>query len=223
MTPIVHDSYLINLASPDPALLEKSRQAFLEEIRRCDFLGIRLLVFHPGAHLGAGEESGLRRIVESLDWVCERSDGSSTVLLLENTAGMGSGLGYRLTHLAEILDHVRRPGRLGVCIDTCHLLASGVEFRTEESYAQLLGEMGRLFGIDRIRAMHLNDSKKDLGSRVDRHEHIGKGCIGSRPFGWILRDPRLSGVPKVIETAKAGEMDRKNLALLRRLAAVRGA
>lgn len=219
MVPIVHDSYLINLASPDPLLLAKSRAAFLEEVRRCDFLGIERLVFHPGAHLGSGEDAGLSTIAESLDWVCERSAGSKVRLLIENTAGMGSNLGSSLDHLAIIIERAHDRSRLGICIDTCHLLSSGVEFRTEETYQRVIRRIVDLFGIGLLGAMHLNDSKKDLGSRVDRHEHIGKGFVGSRPFGWILKDDRLRDVPKVLETAKDNDMDRKNLALLRRLAA----
>jgi deoxyribonuclease-4 len=218
MIPVVHDSYLINLASPDAALLRRSREAFLEEVRRCDRLGVPYLVFHPGAHVGAGEEAGLRRISESLDWVCGRAEDSSVRLLLETTAGQGTTLGHRIEHLERVFGRCRHPERLGVCVDTCHLLAAGYDFRTPEGYGAVFDEFHRRIGIERIRCFHVNDSKKDVGCRVDRHEHIGKGFVGSAAFGLLMHDPRFAAVPKLLETPKAGEMDRKNLARLRRLA-----
>jgi deoxyribonuclease-4 len=218
MLPIVHDSYLINLASPDPALLERSRNAFLEEVRRCDLLDIPLLVFHPGAGMGAGEDEGLARIAASLDWVCERDEGSATMLLLETTAGQGTSLGHRIEHLARIVEGVRRPERLGICVDTCHVLAAGYEIRTIEGYDAFFARIDALLGVDRVRCFHVNDSKKDLGSRVDRHEHIGKGFLGTAAFGSVMRDPRFVDIPKILETPKTDDMDRKNLSLLRRLA-----
>jgi deoxyribonuclease-4 len=218
MLPVVHDSYLINLASPDPTLLERSRAAFLEEVLRCDRLSIPFLVFHPGAHMGAGEDEGIARIAASLDWVCERDGDSGAKLLLETTAGQGTSIGHTIEHLARIVEGVRRPERLGICIDTCHVLAAGHEIRTPEGYEEFMGRIDRLLGIDRVRCFHVNDSKKDLGSRVDRHEHIGKGFLGTRAFGFILRDPRFVDVPKILETPKTDDMDRKNLSLLRRLA-----
>lgn len=218
MEPFVHDSYLINLASPKPALNRRSREAFLEEVKRCDRLGIKHLIFHPGAHMGEGEEEGIRRIAKSLDWVCERSVGSSTELLLENTAGQGTTLGYKFEHIASVIDQVREPDRLAVCVDTCHTLAAGYDFRTPEGYAQIFGEFDRVLGFDKLRCFHFNDSKKDMGSRVDRHEHIGKGHIGTKPFALILHDDRFTDIPKILETPKVDDMDRKNLALLRRLA-----
>lgn len=218
MLPVVHDSYLINLGSPDPALSRRSREAFLEEIGRCDLLEVPYLVFHPGAHMGEGEEAGLRRIAESLDWACERSEGSPTLLLLETTAGQGTNLGYRFEQLARIRERLRFPGRTAVCVDTCHILAAGYDFRTPEGYVEVFERFDRILGIDSIRCFHVNDSKKDVGSRVDRHEQIGKGTIGTKPFGMLMRDPRFLEIPKILETPKIGDMDRKNLALLRRLA-----
>ena len=218
MRVVVHDSYLINLASPDPALLARSREAFLEEVRRCDRLGIRYLIFHPGAHMQSGEETGLARIAESLDWVCTRAEDSPAMLLLETTAGQGTTLGHRFEHLAWIIDRTKARRRLGVCIDTCHVLAAGYDMRTEEGYEKVFAEFNRLIGLDRLHCFHVNDSKKDLDSRVDRHEHIGKGHVGASAFGFLMRDPRFTDVPKILETPKEDEMDRTNLALLRRLA-----
>lgn len=218
MQPVVHDSYLINLASPDPALNRRSREAFLEEVGRCDRLGIGQLIFHPGAHMGAGEEEGLKRIADSLDWVCQRSPESAVKLVIETTAGQGTTLGYRFEQLARVIEKVRQPARLGVCVDTCHILAAGYEFRTADGYAETFESFDRILGFDRLCCFHANDSKRDLGSRIDRHEHIGKGCVGSKAFGFLMRDSRFSAIPKILETPKEGDMDRKNLALLRRLA-----
>jgi deoxyribonuclease-4 len=212
-----HDSYLINLATPDRALLEKSRKAFLDEIRRCDRLGIGRLVFHPGAHVGSGEAAGLKAVARSLDWVFRRSEGSPTRVLLETTAGQGTSLGWRFEHLAEIIERTKEGDRLGVCIDTCHVLAAGYDYRNEEGYQRVFGGFDRLMGAERIEMFHLNDSKKGLDCRVDRHQHIGKGHVGSWAFARILKDPRFRSVPMVLETPKAGDMDRRNLARLRRL------
>jgi deoxyribonuclease IV len=216
--PIVHDSYLINLASPDPALLEKSRVAFLDEIRRCERLGITRLVFHPGAHIDSGEDAGLRRIAKSLDWACAESPRSNVMLVLETTAGHGSVLGSRFEHLARIIESARRPERLGVCIDTCHLLAAGYDFRSPAGYRAVFDEFDRIVGCGRIACFHLNDSKRDLGSRADRHEHIGKGFVGREAFRMLMRDSRFAEIPKVIETPKVDDWDKRNLSLLRRLA-----
>jgi deoxyribonuclease-4 len=218
--PVVHDSYLINLASPDPKLLAMSREAFLDEVRRCERLGITRLVFHPGAHMGAGEESGLGKIAESLDWVCEAAPESPVKLVMETTAGHGTVLGGRFEHLARIVELVRHPERLGVCVDTCHILAAGYDFRTPVGYEAVFAEFDRLIGLERLVCFHLNDSKKDLGCHLDRHENLGKGFVGSRAFGLLVRDPRFEKIPKIIETPKEGDWDAKNLALLRRLARV---
>ena len=218
MATMAHGSYLINLASPDPVLYRRSRAAFLEEAKRCAALQIPFLVFHPGAHMESGESAGLRRIAQALDWVDQRLSPVPVTLLLENTAGQGTSLGCRIEHLARILELVRNPARLGVCLDTCHLLAAGYDFRTDAGYRSVFDEVQRLIGTQMIRAFHLNDSKKDLGSRVDRHENIGKGFVGSRAFRLLLNDPRFRGLPMVLETPKTDGMDRRNLALLRRLA-----
>ncbi len=170
--------------------------------------------------MGAGDEAGLDRVAAALDWVDERLGGAPVTLLVENTAGQGSSLGHSFEHLAGLLDRVRRPARLGFCVDTCHLLAAGYDFRDAEGYRAVFAEFDRRVGVERIRAFHLNDSKKDVGSRVDRHEHIGRGFVGNPAFARILHDPRFRRVPKVLETPKTDDMDRKNLALLRRLAAL---
>ena len=221
MVTMVHGSYLVNLASPDPALWEKSCRAFIGEAERCARLDIPYLVFHPGAHMGAGEEAGLARIVRALDRAARALAETPVTLLLENTAGQGTVLGSRFEHLARVIGSVEHPDRLGVCVDTCHLLAAGYDFRSPAGYREVFEEFDRLLGIGRIRAFHLNDSKQDLGSRVDRHEHIGKGHVGSAAFRMILQDPRFRDAPKVLETPKKDEMDRRNLALLRRLAHTR--
>lgn len=218
MLPVVHDSYLINLASPDPALLARSREAFLEEVERCRLLEIPYLVFHPGAHMGEGEKPGIARIAESVDWVLDRAGAAPVTLLLETTAGQGSAIGHRFEHLAEIIGASRHPERLGVCVDTCHILAAGYDIRTPESYAEVFEDLDARIGLDRVRCFHLNDSRKDLGSRVDRHEHIGKGFVGRTAFRLLMQDPRFVSIPKILETPKEDEMDRTNLALLRRYA-----
>lgn len=212
-----HDAYLINLASPDPALRRRSRKAFLEEISRCDLLGIPRLVFHPGAHMGAGEKRGAETVARSLNWVVSRARGSRVRILLETTAGQGTNIGWRFEHLARIMDLVDEGERLGVCYDTCHVLAAGYDFRTEGGYRRVMEEFDAVIGLRRLEMFHLNDSKRDAGSRVDRHQHIGKGLIGSWAFARILKDRRFRKIPMVLETPKANEMDRRNLAYLRRI------
>ena len=221
MTTMVHGSYLVNLASPDEGLYRRSRQAFLDEAFRCNALEIPYLVFHPGAHMGSGEDRGLARIARALDWVDRRLGSAPVTLLLENTAGQGTSLGCRFEHIARIRERLRNPERVQVCLDTCHLLAAGYDFRADAGYPRVMDEFDRLVGTSTVRAFHLNDSKKDLGSRVDRHEHIGKGYVGSRAFRLLLQDPRFTAVPMVLETPKSGDMDRRNLALLRRLASMK--
>ncbi|HEX8916811.1 MAG TPA: deoxyribonuclease IV [Humisphaera sp.] len=228
---VSHDSYLINLASQDPALWAKSVDAFAEELRRCVVLGIPYLVTHPGAHLGAGADVGLASVAKALDEVHARipasasgSAGSAkpaTVTCLEITAGQGSSLGYKLEHLATIIEKVKAPERLAVCLDTAHLFAAGYDFRGRK-YTAFRKELDQTIGVDRVKVWHLNDSKKDLGSRVDRHEHIGRGTIGVEGFRPIVRDKAFKDVPKILETAKgkddAGrEWDAVNLEVLKGL------
>ena len=198
---VSHDSYLINLASPDPELRAKSISLFVEELSRCVSLKIPYLVTHPGAHMGDGEEVGLRRVAESLDEVHARIPADGVITCLEITAGQGSSLGYKLEHLAEIIELVKEPKRLGVCLDTAHLFAAGYDFRGRK-YAGFRKQVEKTVGLSRVKVLHLNDSKKELGSRVDRHEHIGRGTIGLTGFRPFVRDKLFFKVPKILETAK---------------------
>jgi len=216
---LAHASYLINVASPDPALWEKSVVALGDELARCAQLAIPWLVIHPGSHVGQGADAGLTRIAQALVRVLARKDTGDAGVLLENTAGQGSSLGGRLEDLAAILDRAKAPPRLGVCLDTCHALAAGYEIRDAASYEAFLAATDRTVGLSRVRGFHLNDSKGDLGSRLDRHEHIGKGRLGLPPFGFLLNDRRFAEVPMVLETPKGDDLaeDRMNLAALRSL------
>lgn len=216
---MAHDSYLVNLASPDDALYAKSIDALQVEMERAEALGLPGLIIHPGAHVGSGEAAGLARIVGALDALHARTEGFGVRILLETTAGQGSNLGYRFEHLAEIMEKVSASDRLGVCYDTCHTFAAGYDIRDEKSYGKVFDEFDRVIGMDRLKAIHLNDSKGELGGRLDRHEHIGKGRIGLEGFRSIMNDEGLDLVPKLLETPKDKEMteDRMNLETLRRL------
>lgn len=216
-----HDGYLINLASPRREILDKSLLSLADEIRRADLLGLAYVVTHPGAHVGAGEEAGIARVVRSLDLVHAETAGARTRVLLETTAGQGTALGWRFEHLAEILARVKAPERLGVCVDTCHIFAAGYDIRTEAECARTLRRLERLVGRRAVRAFHLNDSLRELGSRVDRHAHIGKGKIGLEGFRALVNDPRFRDRPMVLETPKGKEMreDLRNLRVLRSLRA----
>lgn len=201
---VSHDSYLINLASPDPALREKSIELFVEELRRCHVLGIPFLVTHPGAHMGDGEDVGLGRVAASLDEVFARIAASDVTTCLEITAGQGTSLGYQLEHLATIIERSKHPELLGVCLDTAHLFAAGYDFRGRK-YSKFRKQLDATIGIERVKVLHLNDSKKDLGSRVDRHDHIGRGKIGLTGFRPLVRDKAFAAVPKILETPKEKE------------------
>jgi deoxyribonuclease-4 len=218
---VVHDSYLINLAAPGDELWEKSIAAFGHELERCEALGIPAIVTHPGAHTGSGEEAGLEREAVALNRLFERGVGGDTVVLLETTAGQGSCLGNRFEHLARLFELVPHHERLGVCVDTCHIFAAGYDIRTPATYAATFAELERVVGLERVRCIHLNDSQKGLGSRVDRHSHIGQGEIGLEAFRLIVNDPRFRAVPMIIETPKGDDMaeDVTNLSLLRSLVA----
>ncbi len=194
-----HDSYLINLGHPDKQGLEKSRTAFLEEFQRCEQLGLKYLNFHPGSHLGKMTETQcLKQIADSINWVLEQTAGVSAVI--ENTAGQGNHVGYRFEHLAEIIAQVDDRSRVGVCLDTCHTYAAGYDIKTKQNYEHTMTDFNRIVGLPYLKAMHLNDSKKALGSRVDRHESIGKGTLGMATFGFIMSDPRLDNIPLILET-----------------------
>jgi deoxyribonuclease IV len=220
--PLAHDSYLINLASPEKTLWKKSIDALVDEVQRAAALGIAWVVCHPGAFTTTSEAEGLKRIVAALDTVLGQAGDKSTGILLENTAGQGTTLGWRFEHLAEILAGVKDNGRLGVCFDTCHAFAAGYKISTQSDYRATMKQFDKVVGLDQIRAFHLNDSVKDCGSRVDRHAHIGLGKIGRDAFGWLLRDRRFRAVPMVLETPKGKEngedCDIINLRKLRELA-----
>ncbi len=219
-----HASYLVNLGSGKRAQAEKSVAAFADELVRCSRLGIGQVVIHPGSHGGDGVEAGLARVVDNLDRAMERAGVAGVTVLLETTAGQGTGLGYRFEELAFILDNSRHPDRLGICVDTCHIFAAGYDIRTPAAYRETMAELDRVIGCDRVGFFHLNDSKKGLGSRVDRHEHIGKGAIGLEGFRCLLTDPRFRDHAMTLETPKGRDLaeDRMNLATLRSLCQVTG-
>lgn len=220
--PIAHDSYLINLASPERSLWKKSVDAFVAELRRAEQLGIAYVVTHPGAFTTGTEQGGLRRVIRALDQVHAQTAGIGAQCLLETTAGQGTSLGWRFEHLAAILDAVQEPERLGVCFDTCHVFAAGYPMAGKEAYRATMREFDRIVGLKRIKAFHLNDSRRELGSRVDRHAHIGRGHMGQEPFRLLLQDRRFRKIPMYLETPKGKEadtdLDEVNLAILRGLA-----
>lgn len=220
---IAHDSYLINLGSPNPELLEKSRQAFLIELQRCEKLAIPYLVTHPGSYLDSAEQSGIDRVAQSLGWLFEKTPDFKVMVALETTAGQGSNLGYTFEQLAEMIEKSGIPQRCMVCFDTCHAYAAGYDIANPEGYEQTWEAFERIIGLDKLAAIHLNDSKKGLGSRVDRHEQIGRGTLGKDAFGFIMRDKRFKNIPKLLETPKGDndEMDEINLKLLRNLASTK--
>lgn len=194
-----HDSYLINLGHPDSDGLEKSRDSFFEEMRRCELLGLDRLNFHPGSHLKRIDEEGsLQRIAESINMALDRSKGVTAVL--ENTAGQGSNLGYKFEHLAYIIDRVEDKSRVGVCLDTCHTFAAGYDLRTKEALDATFAEFDRIIGFGYLRGMHLNDAMRPLGSRIDRHSSLGDGEIGWECFRYIASDPRFDNIPLILET-----------------------
>lgn len=220
--PVAHASYLINLASPDDQLRERSIAALVVELERADQLGLFGVIVHPGSHTTLAEEDGLRNVARSLDEVHRRTPRLAAWTILENTAGQGTNLGWRFEHLATVLTGVNDSARVRVCIDTCHALAAGYPLARETDYEETIDRLDRLIGLDRVAAWHLNDSKRELGSRVDRHEHIGKGKLGRAAFRNVLRDPRWATTPMYLETPKGKNQqgrlwDAINLSLLRRL------
>lgn len=220
ITPLLtHDSYLINLASPNDEAWEKSVDAFKDEIERNATLGIPYLVTHAGAHMGSGEEVGLARIAAAINRLHRERDEPGTMILFETTAGQGTALGYKFEHWGRLLEQLEYPDWVGVCFDTCHVFASGYDFGTVEGYQATMDEFDRYVGLDKLKAFHINDSMKGLGCRVDRHQHIGKGEMGLEPFRFLLNDARFINTPMVLETPKGpdGAEDIENLATLRSL------
>ena len=194
-----HDSYLINLGHPEKEPLEKSRKAFLDEMQRCEQLGIGMLNFHPGSHLKKiSPDESIRRIAESINMVLDKTKGVTAVI--ENTAGQGTNLGFRFEHLAAIIHYVEDKSRVGICFDTCHAFVAGYNIKSREGYESTWHEFDEIIGLKYLKGMHLNDAKKPLGSKVDRHESIGMGEIGADTFKWIMNDPRFEEMPLILET-----------------------
>jgi len=216
---VAHDSYLLNMGSPDGALRARSIAAFIDELERCEVLGVTNLIAHPGAHVGAGELDGIKTIARSLDEVHKACPGYRVKVTLEITAGQGSNLGYRFEQIGNMIDATRESDRLRVCFDTEHAFAAGYDIRTREGYERTFDEFDEAIGIKLLAAFHLNDSKKEFNSRVDRHEHIGKGFIGVEAFRMLVNDRRFWGLPMCLETPKGPDLkeDRENLELLRSL------
>jgi len=217
-----HGSYLVNLASPKPDILEKSREAFLAEMERCHALGIPYLIFHPGAHMGAGLDAGVELVAASLSSALAHADQLDVSPLLEVTAGQGSYVGHRFEQIVAIVERSAYPDRLGVCLDTCHLLAAGYDLASADGYEETMAAFGRIVGFERLKAIHLNDAKKGLGSRLDRHEAIGEGFLGIETFRRIVNDPRLSGIPMILETPGGLDAWKREITLLRSLESVKG-
>ncbi|MGH2615391.1 MAG: deoxyribonuclease IV [Thermomicrobiales bacterium] len=216
---VAHDSYLINLGSPDAALWERSLLAFGEELRRCNQLGVPWLVTHPGAHMGSGVEEGIGRVATALNRLFDEMPDLEVTVLLETTAGQGSTLGRSFEELAAILELIEDQQRVGVCFDTCHVFAAGYDIREAATYAATMQRFDDIIGFGRLHVFHFNDSKKGLGSHVDRHTHIGEGELGAEAFRLIVNDDRFTDLPGILETPKDddGEDDRRNLATLRDL------
>jgi deoxyribonuclease IV len=211
-----HNSYLVNLGSQDPEMFSTSVRAMTAELERAEALGLPFIVMHPGSHGGAGEEAGLRRIAQGLDEIARSTAGFRCRMALEVTAGQGKSLGYKLEHLAVLINAVSDEKRFGICLDTAHLYAAGYNLRASDGYQETMAQVEKLFGLRRVLGLHLNDSKVPLGKRVDRHEHLGEGEIGLDCFKWIVQDPRWASTPKVLETPKSEDMheDVENLAKL---------
>lgn len=216
---VAHDSYLINLGSENEALLNKSREAFIDELQRCEALGIPHLNFHPGAYKDTTEDDGIKLIAESINIAHQKTKGFNVKSMLEATAGQGKAIGYKFEHLRKIIDLVEEKERMSVCIDTAHIFAAGYDISKEDTYYKVFEDFDNIIGLEKLQCFHMNDSKKALGTRVDRHEHIGKGFIGLDGFSLLMNDERLVRVPKVLETPKGKEQleDLENLAVLRGL------
>ncbi len=214
---IAHTAYLINIASPKPDIYKKSIDALVDELERCDKLGIMDLVLHPGSYLDTSEEIGIRKIVDTLNMIFDKHAHIQTRVSLETTAGQGTNLGHTFEQLAQMIDGIENKERISVCMDTCHIFAAGYEIRDRKNYNATMAKFDDIIGLNYLKAIHLNDSKKEFGSRRDRHEHIGKGQIGADAFKFIMNDKRLASIPKLLETPKeedGREMDPVNLKFL---------
>jgi len=208
-----HDSYLINLGHPEAESLQKSREAFLDEMQRCEQLGLDRLNFHPGSHLGKVDvDVCLKTIADSINWALDRTSG--VIAVIENTAGQGSNVGNSFEEIRKIIDHVEDKSRVGVCIDTCHAFTAGYQLNTLEGYSHTWKKFEEIIGFEYLKGMHINDSKKELGTRVDRHDSLGKGFIGNDLFEWIMNDPRMDGIPLILETPNE-EIWAEEIALLK--------
>jgi deoxyribonuclease-4 len=216
---VVHDTYLINLCARDRRILRKSRAALKEELNRCELLGVPYLNFHPGVHVGRGEEDGIKLVVESLNTIHEQTKGYRVFSVIETTAGQGTSLGYRFEQIRSIIDAVDDKTRLAVCVDTCHVFAAGYDISSEQGYERTFKDFDDIIGLENLAAFHINDSKRGLGSRVDRHEHIGKGRIGLLGFTLLMNDERFRRIPKILETDKGPDMkeDIENMNVLKGL------
>ena len=217
---LVHNAYLINLASYNNSLRTKSINALIDEIGRCKALSIPCIIIHPGAHLGAGEDEGIKNIINGLNIALTKTNGWPVDIALETTAGQGTNIGYRFEHLSRIIDGIKDNERVKVCLDTCHIFTAGYDISFAEGYVNVMKEFDRIIGFDRLVCFHVNDCKKGLGSRIDRHEHVGKGTLGALLFRLIMNDRRFENIPKIIETPKGEDMknDRRNLGVLRKMA-----
>jgi len=211
---ISHVGYLVNLASKEEIIREKSYHALVNEVKRCEILGIDYLVIHPGSHGGDGTYVGIQRIVRALDRLYEEIGEFKVAIVLETMAGQGTSIGSTFEEIAQIIEGVARPLELALCLDICHIFAAGYEVSTKNGYKELFEKIDTVIGLHKLKVIHLSDSKKECGSLVDRHEDIGKGMIGTTPFRWIMRDQRLKSIPKIIETPH----DKENLSLLRTMA-----
>lgn len=214
-----HDSYLINLASPDDLLYKKSMESFKIELERCGTLKILYLVMHPGSHVGSGEETGLRRIADAFNLLFDQLPENKTSVCLETTAGQGTNLGYNFEQLAQVIDMVEDKSRMAVCLDTCHIFAAGYPLQEPKDYRATIKQFNEILGLKRLKVIHLNDSKKPFSSRKDRHEHIGVGELGLEPFRNLLNDRRMARIPMILETPKDEDLhqDIENLKILRSL------
>jgi deoxyribonuclease-4 len=216
---VAHTSYLINIASPKEDIYKKSVESLIEEIERCDLLGIDDLVMHPGSYLDTTEEIGIKKIIDTLNNIFEKTHKLKARVALETTAGQGTNLGYKFEQLAEMIDGIENKERISVCMDTCHIFAAGYDIRDKKNYEKTIKQFDDTIGLSYLKAMHLNDSKMEFGKKRDRHEHLGEGYIGADAFKFIMQDRRLNNIPKLLETPKERDgikMDKVNLDLLRK-------